>query len=163
MATDNRYEEVRLPGVRHTAMGWPVTPATFTDLLVGLKERYGDVLPPLPITENGSAEDDEVSADGAVHDSDRVACLRDLTALRAAMDTGVDVRGYYVWSLLDNFERAFGYDERIGIVRVGYATQQTSSATNSDIAVTPTVGGSHLVVRSGAPAPRGWHRPTPAP
>ncbi|WP_435281254.1 GH1 family beta-glucosidase [Streptomyces koelreuteriae] len=125
VATDNRYEEVRLPGVRHTAMGWPVAPGTFTDLLVALKERYGEALPPLHITENGSAEDDEVSADGAVHDSDRVAYLRDhLTALRAAMDAGVDVRGYYVWSLLDNFEWAFGYDKRFGIVRVDYATQR---------------------------------------
>lgn len=65
------------------------------------------------------AEDDEVSADGAVHDSGRVAYLRDrLTAPRGAMDTGVDVRGYCVWPLLDNFEWAFGYDKRFGIVRV---------------------------------------------
>jgi beta-glucosidase len=125
VATDNRYAEVPMPGVRRTAMGWAVAPHTFTDLLVGLKGRYGDALPPLHITENGSAEDDEVSPDGAVHDSDRVAYLRDhLTALRSAMDTGVDVRGYYVWSLLDNFEWAFGYDKRFGIVRVDYATQQ---------------------------------------
>ena len=66
-----------------------------------------------------------MSPDGAVHDRDRVAYLRDhLTALRAAMDAGVDVRGYYVWSLLDNFEWAFGYDKRFGIVRIDYATQQ---------------------------------------
>ncbi|MEU7472552.1 GH1 family beta-glucosidase [Streptomyces sp. NPDC044984] len=125
VATDNRYAETTLPGVRHTAMGWPVAPDTFTDLLVDLKEQYGDALPPVHITENGSAEDDEVSADGAVHDTDRVAYLRDhLTALRAAIDAGVDVRGYYVWSLLDNFEWAFGYDKRFGIVRVDYDTQQ---------------------------------------
>ncbi|WP_037853988.1 GH1 family beta-glucosidase [Streptomyces sp. NRRL S-340] len=125
VATDNRYQEVPLAGARRTAMGWPVAPATFTDLLVSLKERYGDALPPLHITENGSAEEDEVSPDGAVHDTDRVAYLRDhLGALRAAMDAGVDVRGYYVWSLLDNFEWAFGYDKRFGIVRVDYDTQR---------------------------------------
>ncbi|MFF8670171.1 GH1 family beta-glucosidase [Streptomyces sp. NPDC015242] len=125
VATDNRYEEVRFPGARHTAMGWPVVPDSFTDLLVRLKEQYGDALPPLYITENGSAEDDTVAPDGAVHDADRVAYLRDhLTALKAAMDAGVDVRGYYVWSLLDNFEWAFGYAKRFGIVRVDYGTQR---------------------------------------
>ncbi|WP_030345898.1 GH1 family beta-glucosidase [Streptomyces sp. NRRL S-1022] len=124
-ATDNRYAEVRLEGARHTAMEWPVVPDSLTDLLVELSERYGDALPPLHITENGSAEHDEVSADGAVHDSDRVAYLRDhLTALRAALDAGVDVRGYYVWSLLDNFEWAHGYGKRFGIVRVDYDTQR---------------------------------------
>ncbi|MFD8431660.1 family 1 glycosylhydrolase, partial [Streptomyces coelicoflavus] len=125
VATDNRYEEVRHPGVRHTAMDWPVVPDSFTDLLVALKERYGDALPPVHITENGSAEDDAAAADGTVHDTDRVAYLRDhLTALRAAIDAGVDVRGYYVWSLLDNFEWAYGYDKRFGIVRVDYDTQE---------------------------------------
>jgi beta-glucosidase len=124
VATDNRYEEVRLPGVRETAMGWAVAPDTFTDLLVALKKQYGDALPPIHITENGSAEHDTVSEDGAVHDTDRVAYLRGhLNALRAAIDAGVDVRGYYVWSLLDNFEWAFGYDKRFGIVRVDYDTQ----------------------------------------
>ncbi|MER5834946.1 GH1 family beta-glucosidase [Streptomyces sp. NPDC002130] len=125
VATDNRYAELPMPGVRRTAMGWAVAPHTFTDLLVGLKARYGQALPPVLITENGSAEDDEAGPDGAVHDPDRVAYLRDhLTALRAAMDAGVEVRGYYVWSLLDNFEWAFGYGKRFGIVRVDYATQQ---------------------------------------
>ncbi len=125
VATDNRYEEVRLPGVRETAMGWPVVPDSFTELLVRLKKQYGDALPPVHITENGSAEDDAPAADGTVHDADRVAYLRDhLTALRAAIDAGVDVRGYYVWSLLDNFEWAYGYDKRFGIVRVDYETQE---------------------------------------
>ncbi|MFE0886556.1 GH1 family beta-glucosidase [Streptomyces rochei] len=125
VATDNRYEEVRLPGVRETAMGWPVVPDSFTELLVRLKKQYGDVLPPVHITENGSAEHDTPAADGSVHDADRVAYLRDhLVALRAAIDAGVDVRGYYVWSLLDNFEWAYGYDKRFGIVRVDYETQE---------------------------------------
>ncbi|MEV0981640.1 GH1 family beta-glucosidase [Streptomyces sp. NPDC049915] len=123
VATDNRYAEVRLEGVRHTAMDWPVAPGTFTDLLVDLKERYGAALPPVHITENGSAEHDAADADGTVHDTDRVAYLRDhIGALRAAIDAGVDVRGYYVWSLLDNFEWAHGYGKRFGIVRVDYDT-----------------------------------------
>ncbi|GAB2782092.1 hypothetical protein GCM10027073_13390 [Streptomyces chlorus] len=123
-ATDNRYEEAPTPGVRHTAMGRPVVPHILTDLLVDLKEQYGAALPPLHITENGSAEDDRVTG-GAVHDPDRVAYLCDhLTALRATMDRGVDVRGYYVWSLLDNFEWAYGYGKRFGIVRVDYDSRR---------------------------------------
>ncbi|MGC5413313.1 family 1 glycosylhydrolase, partial [Streptomyces sp. DT225] len=75
------------------------------------------------ITENGSAEHDTVDAVGAVRDADRVEYLRThLAALRSAMDAGVDVRGYYVWSLLDNFEWALGYAKRFGIVRVDYDT-----------------------------------------
>ncbi|MFI7386186.1 GH1 family beta-glucosidase [Streptomyces sp. NPDC049813] len=125
VATDNRYAEVAYPDVRRTAMGWPVVPESFTDLLTDLKAAYGDALPPVHITENGSAEHDAVAADGAVHDTDRVSYLHShLTALRAAMDQGVDVRGYYVWSLLDNFEWALGYAKRFGIVRVDYTTQQ---------------------------------------
>ncbi|MFJ8929539.1 GH1 family beta-glucosidase [Streptomyces sp. NPDC102364] len=125
VATDNRYEERPYPDVRRTAMGWPVVPESFTDLLTTLKARYGDALPPIHITENGTAEHDEPAADGAVHDTDRVAYLHShLTALRAAMDAGVDVRGYYVWSLLDNFEWALGYAKRFGVVRVDYDTQE---------------------------------------
>ncbi len=104
-------------------MGWPVVPESFTDLLTALKETYGDALPPVHITENGSAEHDAAEADGSVRDTDRVEYLRThLTALRTAMDAGVDVRGYYVWSLLDNFEWALGYAKRFGIVRVDYDT-----------------------------------------
>ncbi len=121
-AVDIRAPEQPFEGVRHTAMGWPVVPGSFTDLLVDLTERYPN-LPPIHITENGSAEPDVVSPDGRVHDTDRVAYLNDhLHALAAAIRAGVDVRGYYVWSLLDNFEWAFGYERRFGIVRVDYDT-----------------------------------------
>ncbi|RII08072.1 Beta-glucosidase [Streptomyces sp. YIM 130001] len=122
VATDNRYAETDYPGVRRTAMGWPVVPDSFTDLLVALRKAYGDALPPVHITENGSAEHD-VLVDGAVHDTDRISYLEGhLSALRAAVDAGVDVRGYYLWSLLDNFEWALGYDKRFGIVHVDYDT-----------------------------------------
>ncbi|AXK35771.1 beta-glucosidase [Streptomyces armeniacus] len=123
-AADIRVEQVARDGVRHTTMGWPVMPHTFTDLLVDLSRRY-PALPPLYITENGSAEADTVAPDGHVHDADRVDYLRDhLTALAGAIAAGVDVRGYYVWSLLDNFEWARGYGQRFGLVRVDYDTQE---------------------------------------
>lgn len=121
-AVDIRAPEQRFEGVRHTAMDWPVVPESFTDLLVDLAARYPD-LPPVYITENGSAEHDTVSADDRVHDTDRIDYLRDhLHALARAIEAGVDVRGYFVWSLLDNFEWAFGYERRFGIVRVDYDT-----------------------------------------
>ncbi|KAB8166513.1 beta-glucosidase [Streptomyces sp. 3MP-14] len=121
-AVDIGVEETWRDDVRHTTMGWPVVPESFTDLLVDLDRRHPN-LPPLYITENGSAEADTVADDGQVHDADRVAYLRDhLAALAEAVRAGVDVRGYYVWSLLDNFEWAFGYDKRFGIVRVDYDT-----------------------------------------
>ncbi|EFL37085.1 beta-galactosidase [Streptomyces viridochromogenes DSM 40736] len=122
-AVDVRAEETWRDDVRHTTMGWPVVPHTFTDLLVDLAARY-PTLPPLLITENGSAEADTVDADGRVRDVERVDYLRGhLDALAAAVRAGVDVRGYYVWSLLDNFEWARGYGQRFGIVRVDYDTQ----------------------------------------
>jgi len=106
-------------------MGWPVVPHTLRDLLTGLRERYGDALPPVHITENGSAEDDVPAPDGAVHDADRISYLDGhLRAVAAAIADGVDVRGYYVWSLLDNFEWAYGYRKRFGLVYVAYATQR---------------------------------------
>ncbi|WP_377273920.1 GH1 family beta-glucosidase [Peterkaempfera sp. SMS 1(5)a] len=123
-AVDIRAREAGWPGVRRTAMDWPVVPHTFTELLTRLRDRYPN-LPPVLITENGSAEPDQPDADGAVHDTDRVEYLHaHLHALTAALDAGVDVRGYFVWSLLDNFEWAYGYAKRFGIVRVDYATHQ---------------------------------------
>ncbi|KUH37137.1 MULTISPECIES: GH1 family beta-glucosidase [Streptomyces] len=124
-ADDNRYAAVPRPELRHTAMGWPVAPHTLHELLVSLRDRYGDALPPIVVTENGSAERDEPSPDGTVHDTDRISYLDGhLRAVAAALADGVDVRGYYVWSLLDNFEWAEGYGKRFGIVHVDYATQR---------------------------------------
>ncbi len=105
----------------YTAMGWNIDPDSFTELLVKVGGRYPDM--PLMVTENGAAFDDEVSADGRVHDVQRVDYLyRHLDAVGTAIDAGVDVRGYFVWSLLDNFEWSFGYDRRFGIVRVDFDT-----------------------------------------
>lgn len=106
-----------------TAMGWVVEPAGLTELLLDLHTRYPGT--PLAITENGAAFADEVAPDGAVHDPLRLAYVRDhLEAMGVAMDAGADVRGYFVWSLLDNFEWAYGYSRRFGIVRVDYDTQE---------------------------------------
>jgi beta-glucosidase len=104
-------------------MGWPVRPETFTKLLLRLKRDYGDI--PLVITENGAAFEDHVDGAPVIEDPDRVEFLRDhVTALRRAVDAGVNVRGYYVWSLFDNFEWEQGYASRFGIVGVDYETQR---------------------------------------
>jgi beta-glucosidase len=107
-----------------TAMGWEVNPDGLRELLLRLTRDY-PALPPLYITENGASYDDEVAADGAVHDHEREAyILAHIDAVGRAIDEGADVRGYFVWSLLDNFEWAWGYAKRFGIVRVDYETQE---------------------------------------
>jgi beta-glucosidase len=103
-------------------MGWPIEPKGLYNLLVRMRRDYPEI--PLYITENGAAFDDEV-VDGVVHDDRRIDYFRGhLLAVRQAMADGVDVRGYFAWSLLDNFEWAFGYSQRFGLVRVDYDTQQ---------------------------------------
>ncbi|GAA2225627.1 GH1 family beta-glucosidase [Herbiconiux moechotypicola] len=104
----------------HTAMGWNIDPDGLYDLVMSLHRRYPAL--PLAITENGAAFDDRV-ADGEVDDPERIDYLRrHLAALARAVGDGADVRGYYQWSLLDNFEWAYGYSKRFGIVRVDYDT-----------------------------------------
>ena len=108
------------PGPR-TVMDWLIDPAGFTELLVRLDRDYPGL--PLVITENGAAFDDVVEASGEIHDKDRIDYLHDhIAAVHAAIEQGADVRGYIVWSLLDNFEWSFGYDKRFGLVRVDYDT-----------------------------------------
>jgi beta-glucosidase len=127
------HEMVEYPGVPTTAMGWPVVPEAFTELLTSLNERYGEKLPPIYITENGAAYDDEPDADGRVQDDNRIAYLDShLRAVHAAMAAGVDVRGYYCWSFLDNFEWSEGYEKRFGLVRVDYETQQRTPKASYD-------------------------------
>ena len=106
----------------HTGMGWRVEPASFTELLVKLGTGYPDT--PLVVIENGAAYPDRVQ-DGSVHDAERADYLRThIAAVADALRAGVDVRGYYVWSLLDNFEWAWGLAQRFGIVHVDFDTQQ---------------------------------------
>jgi beta-glucosidase len=105
-----------------TAMGWGVDPDGLGDLLRRLHREYGDL--PLYVTENGSAYQDEVTPDG-IHDVERTAYLAaHLAAAQRAIADGVPLQGYFVWSLLDNFEWAHGYSKRFGVVHVDYATQQ---------------------------------------
>ena len=117
-----RLADVDRP-VERTAMGWPVVPSALTELLLRLKRDYGDV--PLLITENGAAFDDELDGGGVVDDEQRLAYVRrHIEAVERARAEGVDVRGYYVWSLLDNFEWEHGYSKRFGIVYVDFESQR---------------------------------------
>ncbi len=112
----------RDPGPDATDMGWPVTPDGLRDLLVTLAARY-PALPPIHITENGVACDDPV-VNGSIDDARRIAYLEGhLRAIHAAIQAGVDVRAYFQWSLLDNFEWSHGYRMRFGLVHVDYTTQ----------------------------------------
>ncbi|MCL1840193.1 MAG: GH1 family beta-glucosidase [Propionibacteriaceae bacterium] len=105
-----------------TAMGWNVDPQGLTDLLVDVHARYPEM--DLVVSENGSAWDDVVSPDGQVHDTARTDYLqRHLAAVADALGKGVPVKGYYAWSLLDNFEWSWGYTKRFGLYRTDYDTQ----------------------------------------
>ncbi|NXY98431.1 beta-glucosidase [Streptomyces sp. BR123] len=114
----------QLDGYEKTDFGWPVVPDGLRELLVGLRERYGDRLPPLYITENGCSYGDRPDpVTGRVADARRIAYHEGhLRALHRAMEQGVDVRGYFIWSILDNFEWAEGYRQRFGLVHVDYET-----------------------------------------
>lgn len=106
----------------YTDMGWNIAPDGLEELLVSLHEQFPGL--PLMVTENGAAFDDTV-VDGRVHDAERIDYLRrHFTAAHRAMSRGVDLRGYQVWSLLDNFEWGYGYTKRFGIVHVDYETQE---------------------------------------
>jgi beta-glucosidase len=117
---DTMPEPVPIEGVEHTEMGWEVYPRGLSDLLTRLHRDYE--LPPLYITENGAAFPD-ARQNGSVPDPQRIAYLEGhLDAIAAAIAEGVPVRGYFLWSLLDNFEWAFGYSKRFGIVYVDFET-----------------------------------------
>ncbi|SEG93729.1 beta-glucosidase [Nonomuraea solani] len=119
------FTDASITGHPTTAFGWPVVPDGLRELLTGLKSRYGAALPPILITENGCSQDDVPQEDGTIDDTARIAFLDGhLGAMRRAMAEGVDVRGYFAWSLLDNFEWAEGYHQRFGLVHVDFATQR---------------------------------------
>jgi beta-glucosidase len=105
----------------HTDMGWRIDPEAFTELLLRIERDHPGLA--LMITENGAAFPDLQGSDGRVVDNDRIAYLHGhLEAVHAAIEAGVDVRGYFLWSLLDNFEWAWGYSKRFGIVHVDFDT-----------------------------------------
>lgn len=107
-----------IEGYDRTDFGWPVVPDGLRDMLIQLESRYGDRLPPLYITENGCSYD-------GLRDSRRIDFLDGhLRALHAAMAEGIDVRGYFTWSLTDNFEWIEGNAQRFGLVHVDYETMR---------------------------------------
>ncbi|MCM1974799.1 MULTISPECIES: GH1 family beta-glucosidase [unclassified Streptomyces] len=120
---------LQTPGER-TEMGWTIDPSGLHELIM----RYTREVPGLPIyiTENGAAYDDKPDPDGKVHDPERIAYLHGhLTAVRRAIEDGADVRGYYLWSLMDNFEWSYGYGKRFGAVYVDYATLQRTPKSSA--------------------------------
>jgi beta-glucosidase len=131
-----------LPPGNTTAMGWAVDPTGMHDLLLRLSADLPGT--PLVITENGAAFDDYVDPSGEVRDPDRIAYLHGhLTAVHQAIEAGVDVRGYFLWSLLDNFEWGYGYSKRFGTIYVDYPTgkriPKASSRWYANLARTSTL------------------------
>ncbi len=124
---DHPFEARTLPppaGAPVTDMGWEIAPDAFRAVMIEAKERYAGDLP-IYILENGAAFPDRVEADGRIRDEQRIGYLRAyLGAVQDAIEAGVPVRGYFVWSLLDNFEWTLGYGKRFGLVHVDYETQE---------------------------------------
>jgi len=113
-----------------TGVGWRIHPEAFREELLTTYRRYGL---PIYVLENGSGGGDAPDASGAIHDPERVNYLHEYTgALAAAVRDGADVRGYFVWSLLDNFEWGAGYANRFGLVYVDYANQRRVPKTSFD-------------------------------
>lgn len=114
-------DTARNPEAEYTAMGWEVYPQGLYDTLMRVHKRYA--LPALYVTENGAAFDDVLESDDRVHDARRTAYLRQhFSAAQRAIADGVPLKGYFVWSLLDNFEWAYGYGKRFGLIYVDYPT-----------------------------------------
>ncbi len=121
---EHGYEELKYPeGFPKTYMDWPITPKSLYASLKFFKEYFGDI--PIYITENGMAEKDVETKEGEILDIGRVEYLRQhLEMASRAISEGVNLKGYFVWSLLDNFEWTHGYDKRFGIVRVNYSNMK---------------------------------------
>jgi beta-glucosidase len=117
------FDQREIPGYPTTDFGWPIVPAGLREVIGQLRERYPDV-PPLYVTENGCSYGMGPDEDGVVDDQPRIDYLEShLSAVADAIADGADVRGYYCWSLMDNFEWAEGYAQRFGLVHVDYDTQ----------------------------------------
>ncbi|MQY10348.1 Beta-glucosidase A [Streptomyces sp. RB5] len=122
-------QEVRLPNVPRTGMDWQVGAYGLESLLLRLTDDYG--VRRLYVTENGSAFPDTVAPDGTINDPDRATYLEQhLAACASAIRKGAPLAGYYAWSLLDNFEWAYGYDKRFGLVHVDFPTQRRTIKTS---------------------------------
>jgi len=119
-----RASPVAQPDAEYTEMGWEVFPRGLKETLLWIKRRYGDI--PLYVTENGAAfKDPPVTAQGRVYDARRVEYYRThLNACREAIGSGVNLKGYFAWSLFDNFEWSYGYSKRFGLIHVDFDTQK---------------------------------------
>ncbi|MEV6582288.1 GH1 family beta-glucosidase [Streptomyces sp. NPDC051582] len=119
----------RAPGER-TSMNWPVDADALYDLLTRTAARYPGL--PLVVSENGAAYEDEIGPDGTVHDPERAAYVHaHLDAVHRAITDGADVRGYFLWSLLDNFEWSYGYAKRFGAIHVDYDTLERTPKSSA--------------------------------
>jgi beta-glucosidase len=122
-----------IPGYPVTEFGWPVVPAGLTEMLTTLATRYAHRLPPIYITESGCSVADVPDASGVIDDQPRITYLDGhIRAVADAMTAGVDVRGYLVWSLIDNFEWAEGYHQRFGLVHVDFDSQRRTPKASFD-------------------------------
>jgi beta-glucosidase len=118
------FELLELLGYPTTDFGWPIVPDALREWLILFRARYRAALPPIYITESGCSYADGPDADGVVDDQRRIDYLEaHVEAVATAIQRGVDIRGYYTWSLMDNFEWAEGYTQRFGLVHVDYETQ----------------------------------------
>lgn len=131
--TDDMTPEGATPGMRSlpfhlatwpefpvTGFGWPIAPEYLAATLADYGARYGDALPPVYITEGGASFPDEMRADGSIDDSRRIDYLAEHLAVAFSGAPGVEVRGYYVWTLMDNWEWAAGFSQRFGLVHVDF-------------------------------------------
>ena len=119
------YQEVAGDHKNTTAMGWEICPEALYDLVLRLRREYTQL--PIYITENGAAFDDVLTSDNHVHDTQRIDYIkRHLSKIAEANMQGANVQGYFLWSLLDNFEWAYGYSKKFGIVHVDFETQERS-------------------------------------
>lgn len=117
------FELLDVLGYPTTGFGWPIAPDALREWLIVFRARYRAALPPIMITENGCSFPDEPGPDGVVDDQARIDYLdAHLKAVATAIQRGVDIRGYYCWSLMDNFEWAEGFTQRFGLVHVDYET-----------------------------------------
>jgi len=137
-------------GVPRTTIGWPIVPDAFRDTLLDIDRRFAL---PIYVMENGTASDDKPDSAGHVEDAGRIAYLRAYTdAMQEAIAAGADVRGYFVWSLLDNFEWTSGYSQRFGLLYVDYPTQRripkASARWYADLIAASRISPAKLVTES---------------
>ncbi len=118
-----KFDTVANKDAKYTAMGWEIYPEGLYDILLIINQKY--TAKPLFITENGAAFPDRISTDGRVHDRERIEYFKQhLEVTDRALKAGIPLKGYYFWSLMDNFEWAHGYSKRFGFIFVDYANQQ---------------------------------------